>query len=46
MTQNLAEAEYIIAVYMYMRLLGYPAVIVSPCIARATMLPARTNWLT
>jgi len=23
--QNLAEAEYIIAVYMYMRLLGYPA---------------------
>ncbi|CAF1627837.1 unnamed protein product [Rotaria magnacalcarata] len=23
--QNLAEAEYIVAVYMYMRLLGYPA---------------------
>ena len=23
--QNLAEAEYIAAVYMYMRLLGYPA---------------------
>ena len=24
--QNLAEAEYIVAVFMYMRLLGYPAV--------------------
>lgn len=23
--QNLAEAEYVVAVYMYMRLLGYPA---------------------
>ena len=25
MLQNLAEAEYLVAVYMYMRLLGYPA---------------------
>lgn len=23
--QNLGEAEYVVAVYMYMRLLGYPA---------------------
>lgn len=23
--QNLAEAEYVVAVYMYMRILGYPA---------------------
>jgi len=23
--QNLAEAEYVVAVYMYMRLVGYPA---------------------
>ncbi|CAF2574473.1 unnamed protein product [Rotaria sp. Silwood2] len=27
--QNLAEAEYIVAVYMYMRLLGYPAQTIS-----------------
>ncbi|KQS39226.1 RNA helicase aquarius isoform X2 [Drosophila erecta] len=27
--QNLAEAEYIVAVYMYMRLLGYPAAKIS-----------------
>ena len=25
LAQNLAEAEYVVAVYMYMRLLGYPA---------------------
>ena len=30
--QNLAEAEYIIAVYSYMRLLGYPAVCVCVCV--------------
>lgn len=38
--QNLAEAEYIVAVFMYMRLLGYPAV----C-TRLLVVAARTFGL-